>query len=292
MLRFALPNFVENYHINSFFHELSKTMPSAFKTNISFYIQQGSLPYHSWSGGVNSNVGNGVYYRNLVELQSLNFLPSRLNVANVLLEDYDFFDCFSQTALEVFNCGSTVLEISNMPLMDYIKSKYPHYRYVFSKQADLINEFTPELLNSIANSGEFMLIGIPDKHTFNLEWLKKLEKKSMYEITVNPICPANCPTHDVCLLKEHQNQLDYYGAQLTTTCQRCNHYLEIQDTLDIETILRDYKGFTYFTFNSTYVKTPQEWLDFYLNYFIKPECLLDVNDYYARWLKSQQQPVM
>ena len=50
MLYFALPNFYENYYFNNFLFNLIKTSPDVFKTKISFYCQQGGLPYHSWNG--------------------------------------------------------------------------------------------------------------------------------------------------------------------------------------------------------------------------------------------------
>lgn len=289
MLYFALPNICENFQLNLFMHELTKVMPDSFKTKVSFFTQQGGLPYCSWNGGVNSNIGAGVYYNDLVDMQRSHSLPTRLNMSNVLLEEYDFYDNFSHIILEVFNNGSTVVELSSIPLMEYIREKFPYYRFMFSKNADLITAFTPELLDSILEEvNDVTLIGVPDKYTFNLEWLNQLKRKNMYEITVNPFCSAKCQNCDICLLKEHQNQIDYSGKSVLGLCNHSYNVLDLTNVLSIEEILEKYKGFNRFTFTCVYGRTVEEWLSFYINYFIKPSDYLKVTEYWNTWAQGQQ----
>lgn len=286
MLYFTLPNFCENFQLNLFMHSLTKTMPEAFKTKIVFCSQQGSFPYCSWNGGVNSNVGAGVYYNDLVDIQRSHALPFRINMSNVLLEDYDFYDNYSQTILEIFHDGSSFIEISSVPFMEKISQKYPYYRFMFSKNANLMTEFTPNLLNSMQDLDKFMLYGIPDKYTFDLVWLNQLQHKNKYEITVNPICPASCTNCDICTLKEHQNQLDYSNKSIFALCDKSFNVLNMQNVLTIETILKDYKGFNRFTFSNSYIHTSEEWIDFYIKYFIKPEFYLQVKDRWEIWMQE------
>mgnify|MGYP003302101781 CR=1 FL=1 len=56
--------------------------------------------------------------------------------------------------LNIFHDGSTILEISSIPLMEKIHKDYPNYYFMFSKQADLISEFTPEILNEIFDNDQ------------------------------------------------------------------------------------------------------------------------------------------
>lgn len=277
MLYFALPNFYEHYFLNSFMCEMNKVHPEFFKTKISFYCSQGALPYHSWNGGINSNFGTGAYYQDFISLQNKAQVPYRINCANVLLEDYDFYDNLSQIALECLNNGSVVLEISSIPLMEKLQEKYPYYRYMFSKQADLITAFTPEMIDSIIETDQFTMVGIPDKYTFNKEWLRQIQKKSKCEITVNPLCSARCKNHDACLLKEHQNQIDYSNQQQRLTCSNKNNIFDANSILTIEK-LKDYTklGFNHFTFSNVYNVNVDEVAGFYFNYFIKPEHILDM----------------
>lgn len=277
MLYFALPNFFENFYFNGFLHNLNRQRPDMFKTKVSFYSQQGSWPYHSWSGGVNSNVGNGAYYNHFIDMQRQAGQPIRINCANVLLEESDFNDSMSAIMLECMNNGSNTIEISSIPLMEKIADRYPEYRFTFSKQADLITEFTPELLNEIIASDKFLYVGIPDKYTHDLDWLKQIKKKSVCEITVNPICPASCETCDACLLKEHENQLKYYGARHREACKKNLNIFDPKNVISIEEIQKTYvkMGYTHFTFSNTYAVKQEDYWGFLLNYFIKPECLLE-----------------
>lgn len=277
MLYFALPNFYEHYYLNTFLCELNKTHPNFMKAKMSIYCAQGALPYHCWNGGTNSNFGIGAYYQDFINLQNNTPVPYRINCANVLLEDYDFYDNLSQIALECLNNGSVVLEISSIPLMEKLQEKYPYYRFMFSKQADLITEFTPELLDSIIESDQFTMVGIPDKYTFDMNWLKEIKKKSKCEITVNPLCSATCKSHDVCLLKEHQNQLDYSNQQIRCGCPNKINIFDERSILTIEKLEKYQKmGFNHFTFSNLYNVDMNEVASFYFSYFVKPEHLLEV----------------
>lgn len=194
----------------------------------------------------------------------------------MLLEDYDFYDCQGQMVLELFNNGSNILEISSIPFKEKIQSLYPNYRYKFSKNADLITEFTPEILNIIADQDDFLYVGIPDKYTHDLDWLKKLSCKKKCEITINPICNKNCKSKDTCLLQEHQNQIDYSSRQFLNSCNKNCDIFDINSIITIEQLLEQYKplGFTHFTFSASYSKSQEEWLTFYLQYFLKSEFYL------------------
>ena len=96
MLYFSLPNFYENSNVNLFMRDLTKFKPEYFKAKVSFFCQTGSIPYCSWSGGLNSNIGNGAYYTNLIDLQKVSPIPLRINMSNVLLEESDYNDNFDK----------------------------------------------------------------------------------------------------------------------------------------------------------------------------------------------------
>ena len=273
MIYFSLPNHLENFHLNTFIYGLSRSHPNYFKDKISFYNYAISFPYLSWNGGSNNNAGPGVYYNTMLEFGQNLVLPGVINCANVLLEDYDFYDCQGQTILEIFNNGSNIIEISSIPFKEQIENKYPNYRYKFSKQADLITEFTPEILEAIHNQPEFLYIGIPDKYSRNLGWLKNLGSKRKLEITVNPICDFNCQQRDVCLLKEHQNQLDYSGEFHCENCKKHIDNFNLSNMLTIEEIKKSYLpiGINHFTFAPSVSRKSDDWSSLYINYFIKPE---------------------
>lgn len=285
MLNFTLPNFFQNQEVNAFLISMVKIhADKLYNKNINICAESGSAPYLSWSGGLNSNYGTGIFYDALVDFQRNLYIPKRLNMSNVLLEDYDYDDCQGQAILRIFDDGSSVIELSSIPFMEKIHNDFPNYRFMFSKQADLITEFTPELLNEIANIENITILGIPDKYTFNKEWLKQLSKKSKCEITVNPYCPVTCEKCDRCLLQEHQNQIEYLGMQNIANCVKRNDIYDIRHIVTIEDISKEYvkMGFTHYTFNYFYGGDHDFWASFYVMYFFKPEYH---NIIFAEWAK-------
>lgn len=279
MIRFSLPNFYENFQLNTFMVMISKIHAHTFKVpDIAFIAQHGTFPYWSWNGGCNSNVGSGAYYDNFLNISQKGAIPLRLNCANVLLEDYDWHDPMGQAILKTFDNGGTMIEFSSIPLMEKISQEYPNYYFMFSKNADLINEFTPEILTAILELPKVKRVGIPDAKNKDFEWLKSLPHKGKCEITVNPICPTGCAHLNVCLLKEHQNQIEYSNQQITHTCMSCYNYMDLAHCISLEEIASTYSkmGFIYYTFATQYKYSQEEMFKFYLNYFIKPECHAEI----------------
>ncbi|MDO4378796.1 MAG: hypothetical protein Q4C64_06595 [Erysipelotrichia bacterium] len=274
MIYFTLPNFIEQNDINTTIAALVRRYPDKTRVKgVRIVEQTGGIPYHCWNGSINSNVGNGVYYSDLVNVQNCISLNARINCANVLLEDFDFYDNFSQTILKIFDESSTALEISSIPLMEQIQEKYPTYQFMFSKSADLITPFTQEILNEIAKSGRFYKIGIPDRVSRDMEWLSGLKKKSLYEITVDPICPIDCPEICQCAYKEQLNQLQYSGISTICSCNKTTPMYSNQQILSLEDIQDKYlsKGFQHYVFSPCYIGDLNAKVSFYITYFFKTE---------------------
>lgn len=292
MLYFSLPNGVENINANMFIQHLAMTRPNLFQEKVAITGCNGTIPYLSWSGGANSNSGYGLLYPMLLELSNGLTMPFRINIANVLLEDYDFYDSLGQSVLSIFDNGSNLLEVSSIPFMEKIKEKYPNYYFTLSKQADLIHEFTPEILNTIIDSGNFKLIGVPDKYNDDIEWLSAINKRSLLEITVNPLCDAKkCNCSDACLLTEHQNQIDYSCAQPRLSCKKINNLYTLENIPSLGDLKRKYGklGINHFTFTNTYMFNEEVIIQFYIDYFIKNEHKAMVLNLWRNSRNEQQQ---
>ena len=274
MLYFALPNFYEHKTVNLVLYAVIKQHPQWLKAPVSLYSFTGCFPYSSWNGTGNSNLGIGAFYKDFIAMQEQSVLPDRLNCSNVLLEDYDIHDVMNQTILNIFNNGSTVLEVASIPFMEQLQAQYPEFRYVFSKNADLITAFTPDLLNAIAETNNFLYIGIPDKYNHDFDFLKALKHKTKFELTVNPRCPHTCKDYDSCWLLEQKQQLDYSNNQHIFNCRKSNAQLtNAKQILTIEDLQKTYLplGFNHFTFAPQYCMGNDQILGFYIQYFFKPE---------------------
>lgn len=277
MLYFSLPNFFENVKVNNFLYTLNKYHPDYFKENITIEACNGAVPYLCWSGGINSNVGTGALYPQFTNCQQNCILPIYINCANVLLEESDYDDNLGNVILDIFDNGSNVIEISSIPFMEYISENYPNYHFCLSKQADLITEFTPELLNALLDSDKFKKICLPDKLNDNFDFIKELSHRNKIEITINPICSHHiCDNPDACLFREHKNQLDYYGEQLRFMCTKRNQYLDTDKIPSLEELKKTYApyGINHFTFTNTYELNELQWVSFYIAYFIKQEYVM------------------
>lgn len=269
MLHFILSNYVEFYKINNILVGIINDFHDDLKDpNILIESSNINIPYCSLNGGINNNNGIGMIHSDFSTIANEAPLIPRINFANVLLEPYDYYDNLANTILQIFDNGSSLIEISSIPLMEYIQSKYPNYEFIFSKWADTITSFTPELLEQIVKTNQFLRIGIPNQYTYNIDWLKQLKYKNKYEITIDPIC-FQCNKCSSCFLSEQENSLEYSGKSLLLQCEKNQQY----KFLSLEDIKQYYQplGFTHFVFETDYTLTPDQKLTFYIKYFFKDD---------------------
>ena len=273
MIYFTLPNFYEFQTINNFMRMLSRSKPQYFKESVSFIQTSGNFSYNYWAGSYCNMVGPGAYYKEFTMSEhGGTSLPLRLLMDNIALDPEDFYNSMNKTILEHNQNSSTVLEIASIPLMDYIQENYENYKYVFSKQADLLTPFTPELINQIIEFDKFQFIGVPDRLTTDFEFLDQISNHSKLEITVNPRCPAKCRNYEGCQIKQHLSQLEFSAMDHITLCRtNCLN----KKVISLDDIKKDYipRGINHFTFsqqNAQFI-SELEVLTFYVSYFIKPE---------------------
>lgn len=269
MLHFILSNYVEFYNINDILLEIIHKFSNDLKyPNILIESSNMNIPYCSLNGGINNNIGLGIIYSDFTPMIDKSPLIPRINFANVLLEPYDYYDNLANIVLQIFDNGSSLIEISSIPLMEYIQSKYPNYEFIFSKWADVITPFTPELIEQIIQTDQFLRVGIPNQYTYDFDWLKQLKHKNKCEITIDPIC-YQCSNNSSCFLAEQENALEYSNKSLLLRCEKNQQY----KFLSLEDIIQQYQplGFTHFVFETDYRLTPEQKLIFYIKYFFKDE---------------------
>lgn len=273
MIYFTLPNFYEFQQVNHFMASMAKSTPQVFKEPVTFIQMSGNFSFNYWTGSYCNMIGAGAYYKDFViASQGAVMLPLRLLADNIALEPEDFHNVMNKNILEHNSNGSVVIEVASVPLMDYIQEHYDNYKYVFSKQADLITPFTPDLINQIIDFDKFQFIGIPDRLAKNFEFLDAINNRSKLEITVNPRCPDTCRNYEACQIGQHLRQLEFSSVDTISTCR---HNCINKKVISLEDIKKDYipRGINHFTFSAQNARflTDTDIISFYLFYFIKPE---------------------
>ena len=275
-LCFSIPNFFTNYKTNHTFFGLIKQYPNYLKNqNIDILSSHGQFPYCYWNGGINVNSGPGAFYHDFIECGDFSNLPLRFNCSNTVLDDIDFNNVMANLILEHNGSGSNEIEVCNLKLFNYIKENYPMYsKFIFSKNGDLINPMTPEIINSLIASDNFALIELPTRYNGNFEELKKISKRSHIEIVVNPLCEIKCPNFENCRLLENSNQYNYSGSSVYCECSKRKSYDLNPNIITLEEIEEKYVplGITHFKIEDFPRNEPMlNYYNFLINYFIKPE---------------------
>ena len=276
---FSLPNFFTFFHINNIFASLNRAHREYFKGagkyTIIFSSAHGNFPYCSWNGGVNNCEGKGAYYKDFIECGDRSILPLRFNCSNILLKDYDYANVMGNLILKQNENGSNYIEISDLLFFEYLKEKYPNYKYIFSASANLINPVNKDILSCLIDSNNFDLIELP--YGFEVESLDGIKKSSL-EIYVNSLCPTTCPYWENCRLNEHNNQYNF-SQKTIFNCNNRKLYYNENNFIPFEDVIELYvkKGISHFKMenipfcDSIDAKFDHAYIDFLIKYFIKEE---------------------
>lgn len=274
---FSLPNFYSCFNINNNFAMLVKKHPeylnSSGKNEIIIASAHGNFPYNYWHGGANNNFGKGAYYKDFVNCYHTFFASLRFNCSNIFLNEDDFFNVMNNIIFKTNHTGSNYIEVSNLKLFEYLKEEFPYYYYVLSSNANLIQEFTPNILEGFIKSNNFQLIELP--YGYNLSLIKDLPKQNL-ELKVNSLCNPKCAYYKKCQVIEQKNSYNFSGKSI----YECSNYsgyhepYEIIPLKDIEEIFVK-QGYNHYKIIDFPTKEsylfPEHYAQFLIKYFIKDE---------------------
>lgn len=275
MYNFTLSNFYSGFKINAIFMDLVYNYKDCLTEKISFNQIAGTFPFNTWNGGYNSCLdGNIVTYNEIDKCFESYAQSLRLNFASIVLEDEDFYNNYNKMILEKGHNGSTVIEISNLKLYEFIKEKYPYYnKFVLSPAAWEIIDLTPEMVNVILENPDFILASLPPRLAQDAEYISQIEKKYKLEVTVNPLCPSTCKNYGACVLNENINQYDFSSNSIFTNCPKTYQYGNNPQAVALEDLKEVYmkKGITHFRLATCPANQAMQYFIFLVKYFIKSE---------------------
>ena len=275
MVYFTLSNFYFNFSINNFFIKTVKNNPDWLKFPVAFVAATGNFPYSYWNGGYNNNQGKGAFYEDFIQCSEQSYLPLRFNCSNIFLDNEDFDNTMMNLILLLNENGSNSIELNNIELYNYLKEKYPNYKYVFSKEAELLlgEQYTSELINFLLNENIFKLISLPEEKSLDLEFLKNINDLKKIELSVNTVCDKNCFNYKKCQEKEHFSQYNFGCNNIYQECKKHSLYHERKPIISIEDIKNIYypMGVRYFRIADMINDSENNLIVFLIDYFIKDE---------------------
>lgn len=215
MIYLTLPYFYENYKFNKYFFGLTVDHQERFKAKIKIESVQGSFPWSLWAGDINSNLGNQILYKDLINaISSINSLtPVILDCSNFLLTPEDYFDIYQNLILKISDNTSVYLEITDLNLYNYIKEHYNFYNFVLSDKINYILPMDNKIINSFLNKNDFIKIILPS----NYNNIKELSNKQKLMITIGEC--NNCEKYQDCLIQEQKNQINSSTNSIFNTCE-------------------------------------------------------------------------
>lgn len=276
MIYYTLPNFYFNFNIINF---LSRIESKYYKFPVAFESATGNFPYCYFNGGYNNNMGSGALYDDFNTIgDSLN-IPLCFNLANIFIEEKDFSNVQTNLILSLNETGSNSIEFSNFKLYEYLKEKYPNYIYIFSKQAFLLcPDLTAEQIDNLIIKNGVDYISLDEIHSIDIEYLKKIKNKKNIKLSATSECSLDCNNFYNCRIQQHQKQYDFSNYNCYLNCNKCVPYQFRKQIITFEEAHNIYKplGFTRFTLGEVIVNDIDDFILFFIEYFIKDEYKYDI----------------
>lgn len=269
MLYFDLPNFYYHTNISNYFFHLTQFEETKkfFKTPLVFSTTSGNFPYAYWKSGWNLNEGNGVLYNDIIQFENISSIPLRFNCGNSQLQKSDFHDALMNQILKINENGSNIIELNNVDLISYIKSKYPLYHFIYQ----VPSQMPIEEINKIIALDIFDLVTLPQN--FDLTYCDQLVNPEKVELYINNVCSTKCPKYELCHAEMDIKIYNYCNDNHYMMCLNRRDYLDSYINITLEDINNKYRklGFTHFKLAEISNSPADNLFLFLVDYFIKDE---------------------
>ena len=145
-MKFYLPDFFFKFDLNILITQLWQEHPEYFHDGLEIGAIYGSFPGAIWNGGrlmcggtVIQNIENIINQFNELDM------PIRFTFTNSLLQKEHLNDTYCNLIMESANNGMNEVIVNSPILEDYLRNKYPNFKYILSttrceRNIDTINE--------------------------------------------------------------------------------------------------------------------------------------------------------
>lgn len=274
MINFYLPNFYEKnfYNVNTYFIENLRDHPEYFYDNIRIGAVYGAFPGSIWNGG-RAMCGSATMkevFGTIEHYRKLN-IPIRFTYTNPLIKEEHLDNVYVNNITRLGNNGYNEILVNSSILEEYLRNKYPKYKFLSSTTKCLLND-----KDIIEESKKYYLTVLDYRKNNNLEFLSSLPNPESYELLINAYCDPECTRR-----QEHYNmlgkaQLDNQITERFICNIKKNNFFEALESFDtvikVEDLYSTYVdlGFQHFKIEG---RTDHiiDVIESYLYYMVKPE---------------------
>lgn len=189
-IRFHIPSFTNNYHVNLLLIKMIKEYPHFFHDGLEIASVYGEFPPSMWNGGRTTSgvCTNPKDIKHILKTFNDLGVPCRFTFTNPVLEKKHLSDRHCNTCLALANNGLNEVIVVSPILEKYIRTNYPKYKITSStcKEIKDFNLLQQEL------EKDYNLVVLDYNWNNNFEMLEKLNHKDKCEILVNACCQPNC----------------------------------------------------------------------------------------------------
>jgi hypothetical protein len=186
---FYLPDFYYKYDLNIYFINLLHDHPEYFIDGLKIGAVYGTFPGAIWNGGrVFLGTTDSINIeKTIADFNNLE-VPVRFTFTNCVLQKEHVYDQYCNLIMKHADNGMNDVLINADVLEEYLRNKYPNFRYIMSttkceRNLDKINEACEK----------YDLVVSDYRDNVNDEFLKGIKYKDKIEILLNAICDPNCP---------------------------------------------------------------------------------------------------
>lgn len=189
-VRFHLPGLRYNYPLNMFWVSMLKQYPEYFYDGIEIGSFFGCFPLSLWNGGrlISHDQCDAAFVENVVKNINAQGIPVRYTFNNTMITESELDDPFCNYCMDVANNGMNEVMIFSPILEEYLRNKYPNFKYNSStckeiKDIDTLNA-------EIAKDYQYVVLD----YNLNNRWdlIDGVEHKEKLEVLVNTLCVPGC----------------------------------------------------------------------------------------------------
>lgn len=268
---YYLPDFFRNAALYIMLADFMEHIPEWFYEDIELSAAYGSFPNCIWNGG-RTLLGDINKTRMIKTIEEFNKrgIAVRYTFTNPLIEEKHLNDIFANICMEVANNGQNEVLVNSPILEDYLRSKYPNFKYISS---------TTKCLKTVAEvEAEFdkdYYLVVLDSTLNNTDEIFQMRHRDRIEVLVDHGCRVDCPNRVKHYIACGQAQLNYDVSQFPRCKAVERTFEELKQNgsfITREMILGKYNesGFQHFKLDGRSFE-PEKLVDSLMYYFVKPE---------------------